>query len=87
MRPTAMVDGIHRSIKRKRYGYLASFAIKGAFDVSRSQLVRGLGDVNADVHARRAIRDWLEMRAFQVNMANPMGTCFSSMYPTRKGPP
>ena len=85
---TEIMDSAHRALMRKRYVYLVSFDIRGAFDnVAHRQLVRGLGKMGIDPHTKRVVHNWLMTRTFQVRMTSSKGTYHSSIYNITKGLP
>ena len=83
-----MMDMLHRALRRRRFCYLISFDIEGAFDnVSHWHLMEGLREFGIDAHTRRMVHNWLSMRTFQVKMTAASGVCYSNIYPITKGLP
>ena len=85
---TEIMDSVHRALNRKRWCYLASFDIAGAFDnVSHRQLMTGLKRFGVDIHSRRVIHNWLGSRTFRVRLATSLGYSMSKSHPITKGLP
>ena len=61
---------LHRSLVNKRFCYLISFDVEGAFDnVHYRQLLLGLRRMKVDVHTNRIIHNSLRSCAFQEKTA------------------
>ena len=83
-----MMHALRRSLRWGRFVSLVSFNVHGSFDnVSRGLLMGELAQKGLDVHARRAIRNWLTMRTVQGEMTSAKGAYFSDTYGITKGLP
>ena len=83
-----VMDAVHRALNKDEWCYLASFAKAGAFgDAPYGLSMLELSRMEVDVDARSAIRNWLRLRTFQVELAPRGGRPYSKHYSIMKAEP